>query len=330
MPIKEFSETKDALGGPITVSFYSDVAPRHADALFHEIWRRVYNFERKFSRFLPQSELTAFNKAAGLRLPISAEFKDILIKAKAMSLQTDGLYNPFILPALQRAGYTQSAALGYEHDPQENYTDRQMVPADQLIIQDDWASIPYGTALDLGGCGKGYLADQLAARLNLEPITGYWLSLSGDIAIGGTDAHGNSLSVSIQSAQDPASSSDWVIHTPIKHSGIATSGTFKRKNQQGQPSGHHIIDPKTGNSAMTDIQLATVCADTAFEADILASCAIILGSKNAMQFLKKQGVTSALLQGRDSNNISYEKHSGTLIHKLDDAITSKEKGRQYA
>lgn len=313
MPVIDYSETNTALGGPVTLSLATDMPKKDVSILLSQLWKEVYLFERRFSRFLPQSELSIFNRKAGLRVSLSPEFRDLLKAVRHMAIRTNGLFNPFILPALQRAGYIQSASPGYEHDTQEDYSDRQVVAADQLTVGDTWASIPHGTAIDLGGCGKGFLLDILDTIVKRHDIQGYWLSLAGDIVVWGRDASGDQMRISVQSALDISGVSDWVVLCPDTGLSVATSGTFQRRNQARQRRWHHIIDPSTLLPAESDILLATVCARTGMDADVLASCAVALGSKNATTFLKRQRASSALIQYKIPDGSIHEKRFGPLI-----------------
>jgi len=315
MRLRELSQTKLALGGDVTLSIVTDTSAGAADTLFGELWRQVYKFERQFSRFLPQSELSVFNRSTGLKTSITLDFRQLLLSARLLSQETNGLYNPFILPALQRAGYKKSAVAGYEHDIQADYTDRRVVEVDHLVIGDDWAEIPYGTALDLGGCGKGYLADQLGETLKNQSVQGYWLSLGGDIATMGRDENDKQLILAIRDAKNLETASEWVVVCPPEHTSVATSGTYRRKGQDIKKDWHHIIDPLTLEPAVTDIRLATVCAATAVRADVLASCAVILGSKKAPAFLRKHGAVAALLQCVNDKEVNFEKVFGERIMK---------------
>lgn len=315
MRLRSLSQTKLALGGDITLGIVTDMSSNESTQLFAILWRQVYIFERRFSRFLPMSELSVFNSSAGLKTNITPNFIDLLTSAKQLGVETNGLYNPFILPALQRSGYIASAMSGYETDPQTDYSKRVVVSIDNLTIGDTWALIPYASALDLGGCGKGYLADQLGKTLKNHSIVGYWLSLGGDVATMGHDENGDRITLNIQDANNLEETTDWIVDCPAEYAAVATSGTFQRKGQDVKKDWHHIIDPTTLQPAVTDIRLATVCAGTALRADVLASCAVILGSKKAPDFLKKQGALSVLLQCIDNEGETFEKQIGTRIMK---------------
>ena len=316
MLLRRLSQTKLALGSDVTLAIVTDMSDDLADKLFVALWRQVYLFERRFSRFLLSSELTTFNRATGLKNPISSEFKELLMVAKQFGIETGGLYNPFVTPALQNAGYKKSALPGYENDKQIDYSNRRVVANEKLEIGDTWALMPYNTAIDLGGIGKGYLADKIGEILHKFSVQGYWLSFGGDISTFGMDENGNNITLDIQNANNLNFTTNWIINCPTNNFAIATSGAMKRVNQEDDGDWHHIIDPATLKPAKSDIKMATVCADTVTRADVLASCAIILGSKKAPAFLKKHGVKSALLQCIDENGVLFEKKFGSNISKM--------------
>lgn len=303
MSLTQFHETKLALGGDttlvITADNTNDISP-----IFTQLWQTIFGFEQQFSRFLPGSELSQFNTRAGLWVPISEDFKKILLTAKQLNHFTDGLYNPFILPALQKVGYIHSAATGYEADHDNDYRHRKVVPIGRLEIKGSQACIPYGTAIDLGGCGKGFLADMLADILESKGVRGYWVSLSGDMVVSGTDDAGQPWQTAVQNAFSDQDTAPVIIQSDGIRHGIATSGTLRRVNQK-LSGRHHIIDPRLGKPAETDIRLATIVSELAVEADVLASCAIIVGSDSAVEYLKTRKVHAGYIQTEQSASIRF-------------------------
>lgn len=286
-----------ALGSKTGISLVSNASPTKIEKLYSKLWKEIFIFERRFSRFLPDSELSMFNKHAGIKQFISQEFHDLLTAAFTIAHETNGLYNPFILPAVQKAGYTNSRVLGHEQDSVDDHSHKTVTNIHNLELGKNWARIPYGTAIDLGGCGKGYLADQLSSKLP-DIITGYWFSFGGDIAIGGLDDRQLPWSVTVENAMQPSTN---IGTLTINHtSGIATSGTTVLNGEKSGKTWHHLIDPRTNQPAKTDILLATVKDSSSLRADVLASCAVILGSKQGVQFLKQKKVNSAIIQFKTS------------------------------
>lgn len=296
MPVAEYYQSKMALGSDTTLVIVTDKGKTAAEAIFAELWLTIFRFEQRFSRFLPNSELTQFNQRAGLEIPVSDEFFALLLTVQRLSTQTEGLYNPFILPALQRAGYLKSAVPAYVDESVPDFRNRALVSAGSLLLGDGSATIPYGTALDFGGCGKGYLAGLLADHPLAQGLRGFWFSLGGDIIGRGTNARGESWKINIQDAHRPDTSLARTIVGDPTGFAVATSGTIIHGNAAGRKAWHHIINPRTGKPAQTDLLLATVQHKQAVDADVLASCAVILGKRNAPAFLKKNKAIDSLLQ----------------------------------
>ena len=84
---------------------------------------------------------------------------------------------------------------------------------------------------------------------------------------------------------------------------MATSGTTKRQGTNENGTWHHIIDPRTGQPANTDILTATVGSSTATEADIYAKCVVIRGSKEMNQCMDDYNLKALLLQTKQFNTI---------------------------
>jgi thiamine biosynthesis lipoprotein ApbE len=101
---------------------------------------------------------------------------------------------------------------------------------------------------------------------------------------------------------------------PKEKHAIATSGTFKRENSKILD--HHIINPVTLQPAKSDILLSTICAKDGVMADILASCAVIIGSEDAPQFLNNMNIDNWLLQVKTTSGSSKIIKSGTLFETV--------------
>lgn len=303
--MKRLQQHQKALGSEVLLTLVGENEAALV-SLYDELWREIMLFEATFSRFLPDSELTYVNQRAGQQVMVSPEFVALARATKAMSAATQGIYNPFILPKLQAVGYKGSWPDPGVYDAELDYEQRAIVPADSLEIGDGWVNIPPDSALDFGGIGKGYLLDQLAKLLDPKLVKGYWFSLGGDIVCGGVDVGGQPWRIGLQRA-DSEAVAGYVENKDGKQLAVATSGITKRRGS----GWHHIIDPRTGQSAKTDVLTASICMSNGLEADVFAKCLVILGNKAAEDFAAANNITAKLLQIRDDK--------GTVtVHKTGD------------
>jgi thiamine biosynthesis lipoprotein len=300
------SQTRIALGSPIHLTLISENNSVITDEIFRNLWLNIFEFELRFSRFLPDSELSEFNRSAGFRHQISPDFVQILHAAKNMATLTEGIYNPFILPALQRAGYKRSMVAAHSQDSLDDFKERGVPSMDRLEIGDGWACIPYNSAIDLGGCGKGYLGDLLADYIDSQNgINGYWLSLGGDIVARGCDQDNLPIVIQIDDLTALHTMAGERLTSGDRRYAVATSSVLRRRGVENGRKWHHLIDPRTNEPTNTDINTASVCAATSLLADVLASCAIILGIEKALDFLNRKGAEGVILQTKQKKLVRW-------------------------
>jgi thiamine biosynthesis lipoprotein len=269
-----------AFGGARCSIHAVDATPDELSACVAE----VYAFEQRLTRFRPDSELSRFNAVAGRRVAASPLLTELLQTALDAWLLTDGLVNAAVLPALMAAGYDRSIeqvrrraaearVLPGADAPGGGSPPGQPAPSlpDVLQVGNDWARLAPGCAIDLGGIGKGWLADRLCERLENAAI-----NLGGDVAAAGDGPEGDGWSVGLCDG--------WAI--ALRRGGVATSGTEARR----WANGHHLIDPRTGRPADTDLSAASVVAADTATAEALSKAAVLLGSARAGAWLHERGV----------------------------------------
>jgi thiamine biosynthesis lipoprotein len=159
-----------------------------------------------------------------------------------------------------------------------------------------------GLHFDLGGVGKGWIADRALALLGCWP--GSIVDADGDMAV--RAAPGSFWEIAID---DPRVADGDLAVLRLEASagglparwGVATSGTSIHRWSTGGVVRHHLIDPRTGAPASTDVVQATIVADTALRAEALAKAAVIAGSVEGFALLERARVRGAvlLLEGGD-------------------------------
>lgn len=289
-------QTRHALGSEVLLTLVGTERKSLAE-LFDMLWGEIRIFESTFSRFQEDSELSYVNSRAGLPVRASQEFIQLTECSKDMALRTGGLYNPLILPALQRAGYKGSWPSPGTFDPDLDYSHRKIAEAEMIQLTTETVQLPPDAALDFGGIGKGYLLDQLANLLAAQGCENFWLSLGGDLIVQGYDSDGGAWKVGISAAEGNGEVAR-VQNEKGKRLAVATSGITKRQGE----GWHHLIDPRTGKPSTTDVLTATVCTEKAVEADVYAKCLVLVGSGQAETFMAQHGFTKAVLQTRDKRD----------------------------
>ena len=258
--------------------------------LLEQAVERVAELERRWSRFLPASEVSRLNGAAGDMVAVSPETYLLVSRAIEAWRLTDGLYDPTVLPALVAAGYDRSftdPACGVHHAsdaspagvPSPGAADIELEPTLRTV------RLPTGVAIDPGGIGKGLAADLVVAELMASGAAGACVNLGGDVRVGGRapTEHGWVLGV-----EDPITAGQ-VVPVRLDGEAVVTSTRRLRRWMRGGRSLHHLIDPRTGEPSTSSLHTATVVAGQAWWAEVLAKAAIIAGPLAAPALLALAG-----------------------------------------
>jgi thiamine biosynthesis lipoprotein len=283
-----------SMGGTLTVAINHGTA-ESADALSsaRQAARRVNAWANRLTRFTSTSDLTALNSSADTCVVVRPTLGAVLEWAATATDRTDGVVDATMLDA------RLAAEAGSARTPHElNRSDRvrwTIRPA----ARGAQVERPSTTRFDLDGLAKGWLADRATDLLSRWP--GAAVAADGDVAI--SAGPGVEWSIGVE---DPRPESD---HKPLLATlrvrggsswstrfGVATSGTsVHRWDLPGGRTSHHLIDPRTGRPAETDVVQATVIAPTAREAEVIAKTAVILGSVEALKFLDRSAALAAVV-----------------------------------
>ena len=197
----------------------------------------VARYESLWSRFRPASEVSRLNAASGEPVTLSSETIALLAACDEWYRRTGGVFQPLVGRAIREWGYDVGmgrAASGTEYSP----FSRSISGTIELDVDRRTARIPEGELIDLGGIGKGWIAD-----LCREPLaeatddTSVLLDAGGELlAVRGCHAmavvHNGALCGSVTLREGEA---------------VATSGFSVHRWVNGDgAAAHHLIDPATG------------------------------------------------------------------------------------
>ncbi len=267
---------------------------------------QVESIEARLSRFRPDSELMRFNVRAGEWVMVSDTLFANLSAAKHAARLTDGGFNPLVLPALIANGYDRTFA----ELTQPSST--QTIPAAdwreiELRPQTREVRIPSGSAVDLGGSAKGWTAERVADALVVHGAC--LVNFGGDLVARGAPQDQLGWQVNIADPLgDAPLGSVW-----LRDASLVTSGVDFRRwiTQDGTPR-HHIIDPRTGRSATTDVLTVTVHHPHAVTAEAYAKTVLLRGADDGLNWLQSRWDAAGLVIRQDGSVIASPQFSPYL------------------
>jgi thiamine biosynthesis lipoprotein len=288
---RESIETFDCFGGSCSILVSGDDGGRTAAAAAHTARLALLAWHARFSRFLPESELTLLNSDPREVVPVSEVMALLAEAIRDAGNASGGLVDGTLVAELCRSGYAgelppplplaEGLVLAPPRRPARpgpgaGFTQIEVDLGRGLVRR------PPGLLLDSGGLGKGLFADLLARRLSAHGC--FAVACAGDLALGGRA--GLARPVHVESPFDGS-----VLHTfRLARGGVATSGIGRRswRDAEGRPA-HHLLDPSTGRPAFTGIVQATAIAASALEAEVRAKAALLTGPRGAARWLPDGG-----------------------------------------
>jgi thiamine biosynthesis lipoprotein len=233
--------------------------------------RAIERLESRWSRFLPDSEVTRINRAGGRAVAVSAETRQLVRAAVTGWRTTGGAFDATVAAAMDANGS------GGRPDP----GGAGRAPGMAGIRVDDESgtvSCPRDVMLDPGGIGKGLAADLAVVALASSGVAGALVSVGGDVRVWGRPPRGTSWTVAVQ---DPFAPERDAAAVSLLDGGVATSSCLGRRWQLGGSPMHHLLDPLTGAPLDNGRVAATAVAGATWWAEVLTKAVLVRGRRAA-------------------------------------------------
>lgn len=267
----------------------------HGDPSLAELAQaEVERLEQRWSRFLPTSEVSELNRCAGQWVSVSPETIELVQRAIAAHAVTEGRFDPTVLGDVIRAGYDQSFEVLLEQGDRQDLPTSTLargVDAIDVDAPDGRVRLAAGTGFDPGGLGKGLAADLVATRIDNEGAAGALVNIGGDLRAVGVGPAGEDWSVAL----DPAVTGDPIATVVLDRGAVATSTVLRRRWTVAGHQVHHLIDPRTGEPAASDVVSASVLARQGWQAEVLAKAAVVAGVTDGLALIERTGADALLV-----------------------------------
>jgi thiamine biosynthesis lipoprotein len=174
--------------------------------------------------------------------------------------------------------------------------------------------------IDLGGIAKGSGVDrciQLFQELGIEQAL---VTAGGDSRMMG-DRWGRPWTIGIR---DPRDADKMVAVIPLMDEAVSTSGDYQRYFEKDGVRYHHIINPKSGDSAR-ELQSVTIIGPDATTTDALSTSVFVLGLEAGLKLIDRLPDIDAILvdqHGRMhySNDLEPAKNTSTSVKPVSEPV----------
>ncbi len=258
--------------------------------------RRIEDLEQRWSRFLPDSEISMLNRSEGHLTVLSQETFDVVRLALVARSETGGLFDPTVLGDLVAAGYDRSFDLLHAGQLAPPLRVTTQLAGDQRIAcfpSVNAVVLPTGVGIDLGGIGKGRAADLVANELLAAGAHGACVNIGGDLRVVGhffETSDGPPLDWTI-GIEDPVDGHE-VSRVVLADGAVATTSRLKRAWYADGEVRHHVIDPRTGHPAQGGVATLSVIAAQGWQAEVLAKAAFVAGVDACFESVEASGAAA--------------------------------------
>lgn len=279
----------------------------------HEVSQRITReleaVNDSMSVFDPQSEISRFNALSAVetqREPFvaSAAFYAIMAQARDLYVLTGGAWDATVMPLVNLWGFGPEGAVAAPPAPEAvaavlagiGFDKIMLGPAQTLLKKDD-------VSVDLASIAKGYGVDCIVQTLEDLRLQSFLVEIGGEVYARGLKPNGQKWRVGINRPDANALAGEVYAVTELEDRALATSGNYRNFFVSNGSTYTHILDPRTGNPAKTDIASVSVITSTCAKADGLATAMSVLGVEQSLALAEADSDVEVLIITREASGV---------------------------
>lgn len=254
-----------------------------------KIEARFAAINQQMSTFIPDSELSRFNRFRQVNtpFPVSPDVITVVKEAIRLNTVTKGKLDVTVGPLVNLLGFgpegrpTTIPSADRIAATQAQCGISKLVVAENALIK----KVPE-LYVDLSSIAKGYGVDCVAQELEQLGVERYLVDVGGEVRGRGAGTRGGPWRVALERPVTQGDSSlDRVIH--LVDSSLATSGDYRNYFEKDGKRFSHTIDPHTGRPITHNLASVTVMDTSCMTADGLATGLNVLGAQEGMRQAEK-------------------------------------------
>lgn len=292
------SRKAKALGSEVCIDIRHDDIPQ-AERAITAAFEELKMIEKVMSLYVADSEICRLNREGILHNP-HPYLVQVLRCAAAMSEASSGAFDITVQPLWE----VYAAAKKSQQRPDPAAVEEARAKVDWRRVEILPTAIQLhgrGTAITLNGIAQGFAADRVIDVLRRHNVA-HALVNTGEIAALGTKTDNEPWKVGVQ---HPRRQDAYVALVPLADRCLATSGDYATRLSDDLRD-HHIFDPHLGRSPATFASVSVV-AQTACEADALATTVFVLGPEQGLALVRSRPACEALLVFKDGRVLTTDR-----------------------
>jgi FAD:protein FMN transferase len=270
---------ENIMGTRCSVEVWSEDRAR-GEAAITSVFDDMKRIDRLMSTWKEDTEISLVNREAAKHpVKISQELFDLLRESVRYSELTGGAFDI----TYASVGYLYDFKKGVHPDAKAIQDALPGINWRRMVLDEKNTTVFFqreGMRIDLGGIAKGHSVDKGIEILRKLGVTRAMVNAGGDTRIIG-DRFGRPWVVGVR---DPDHEGKTFLKLPLTDTAFSTSGDYERYFDEDGKRYHHIIDPKTGDSARK-VRSVTIIAPTATRTDALTKSVFIMGAEAGIEFI---------------------------------------------
>ncbi len=250
------------------------------------------DIDRNLSAYREDGELYQIN--LGKKIKAGEHLRSAVSMALLYKEKTDGAFSPMLGRVIDLWGIGEK-----NYIPTEKEIEEALIPSlkADVAISGDEISINPTARLNLGAIAKGYASDAMKKILVKNRISRAIVSLGGNVYVHGRREDDRPWNVALR---DPKrSANDWFATIALEDRFIISSGDYERYFERDGVRYHHIIDPRTGAPAKSDLCSVIVVSQSGAQGDAYSTALYVMGRARALEFWRENEDFELVLVGHD-------------------------------
>ena len=279
---KKYTFLQSKMGSPLTITMYASDSSK-ASYIAKEAYKIVDSLNAIYSDYLENSELNLLSKKAGINTftkvsPALWEMLNLSIKA---AQQSTGAYDITIGSIVKLWRKARKEKVFPEEKNLKNAL--KSVGYQHIILDSTTHSVKLlraNTQLDVGGIGKGYVAQVVLNFCKSKGIERVLVDAGGKLAMVTQVDKPWKIGITIPNSEELIP-----LYLRLQNQAVATSGNKYQFVEIGGKKYSHIVNPRTG-LGLTHQRNVTAIAPDGATADWLATACSVLSVRRALRLIE--------------------------------------------